>query len=84
MIIYRQIHTSCRHLAKNIPRNAKGGSSAKWLQRQLADPFIEMAKKQNYRYRTICIYSNYHSASSTDRIPSNSILDVAVPLNSLK
>lgn len=50
MTTYRRFHTCLSDLAKNIPKNAKGASSNKWLSRQLSDPFVEQAKMYNYRY----------------------------------
>lgn len=51
----KRFHTSCHSLAKIIPKNAKGGSSTRWLTRQLADPFIELARKQNFRWVFQCL-----------------------------
>uniref|UniRef100_A0A336LL47 rRNA methyltransferase 2, mitochondrial n=1 Tax=Culicoides sonorensis TaxID=179676 RepID=A0A336LL47_CULSO len=41
-------------LAKVIPKNLKGKSvsSQLWLQRQLSDPYVEKAKRLNYRCRS--------------------------------
>lgn len=41
-----------RCYAKEVPRNLKGKSksSQEWITRQLADPYVERAKMQNYRY----------------------------------
>lgn len=33
-----------------ITVRGKGSSSHEWLQRQFADPYVEKAKIQNYRY----------------------------------
>lgn len=40
------------NLGKVQPTNLKGRSSSsqKWLTRQLADPFVEKAKMENYRF----------------------------------
>lgn len=48
----RWLHTGPPRLAKVQPTNLKGRSSSsqKWLTRQLADPFVEMAKMENYRF----------------------------------
>lgn len=58
-IYKRCVHTT-RHLSKVQPNNLKGRSSSsqKWLTRQLADPFVEKAKMENYRYE-YAVY--YHS-----------------------
>lgn len=50
----RWLHTGPRRLAKEQPNNLKGRSSSsqKWLTRQLADPFVEKAKMENYRFGT--------------------------------
>jgi len=39
-------------LSKELPKNLKGRSksSQEWLMRQLADPYVEKAKRLNYRY----------------------------------
>lgn len=46
--IWRHFHTTaCKF--KEIPKKSKSHSSQLWLTRQLSDPFVEMAKTQNYR-----------------------------------
>lgn len=47
--IIRPFHTSLINNSKKIPKNIKGHSSNQWLARQFADPFVQMAKQQNYR-----------------------------------
>ena len=49
----RRLHT-CSALLKERPTNLKGKShsSQLWLTRQLKDPYIEKAKKENYRCRS--------------------------------
>lgn len=39
-------------LSKELPKNLKGRnkSSQEWLMRQLADPYVEKARRLNYRY----------------------------------
>lgn len=51
MLSIRKLHTAALRLAKTVPKNLKGRSksSQEWLTRQLADPFVEKAKMQNYR-----------------------------------
>lgn len=45
------LHTSCPH-NKIVPNNLKGKSktSQDWLTRQLNDPYVQRARKFNYRY----------------------------------
>lgn len=47
----RFLHSTA-NLSKVQPNNLKGRSSSsqKWLTRQLADPFVEKAKMENYRF----------------------------------
>lgn len=49
--IVKMISTSY-HLSKELPKNLKGRSksSQEWLMRQLADPYVEKARRLNYRY----------------------------------
>ncbi|MEE9380840.1 MAG: RlmE family RNA methyltransferase [Hyphomonadaceae bacterium] len=46
-------NTSGRTLGRRkvIARNAQSESSKKWIERQLADPYVRMAKEQGYRAR---------------------------------
>lgn len=48
LLICRPIHTTCISNYKVVPKGKKG-SSAEWLTRQLSDPFVDLAKQQNYR-----------------------------------
>lgn len=45
------LHTTLKHFKKVTPNDlkGKGTSSAHWLTRQLADPYVEKAKIMNYR-----------------------------------
>lgn len=58
----RALHTST-HLAKIQPNNLKGRSSSsqKWLTRQLADPFVEKAKMENYRFQKYNLFKSIYS-----------------------
>ena len=62
---FRKIHTCCR-LFYQKPNNIKNKklSSQNWLIRQLKDPYVEKAKKANYRcrsaYKLIEIQSRYN------------------------
>lgn len=49
--IRRSIQTNAIDFSKIKPTNLKGKSvsSQKWLTRQFADPFVQMAKMKNYR-----------------------------------
>ncbi|KAF7417758.1 hypothetical protein HZH68_000411 [Vespula germanica] len=49
----RCVHT-CTPLLREKPKNLKGKkhSSQLWLERQLRDPYVEMAKQENYRCRS--------------------------------
>lgn len=49
----RQLHT-CSTLCREVARNLKGKkhSSQLWLTRQIRDPYVEMARKENYRCRS--------------------------------
>ncbi|XP_033210518.1 rRNA methyltransferase 2, mitochondrial [Belonocnema kinseyi] len=49
----KRLHTCCT-LLKERPTNLKGKkhSSQLWLTRQLKDPYVEKAKKENYRCRS--------------------------------
>lgn len=49
--IVKMISTSYQ-LSKELPKNLKGRrkSSQEWLMRQLADPYVEKARRLNYRY----------------------------------
>lgn len=48
------LHTTLKHFKKVTPNDlkGKGTSSAHWLTRQLADPYVEKAKIMNYRCRS--------------------------------
>lgn len=50
-LIHRTYYTSALNLTKETPNNLKGKSHSaqRWLTRQLSDPFVQMAKMQNYR-----------------------------------
>lgn len=52
-LIAKGIHTSA-NLCKEIAKNLKGRklSSQLWLTRQIRDPYVEKAKKENYRCRS--------------------------------
>ncbi|XP_076632131.1 mitochondrial rRNA methyltransferase 2 [Colletes latitarsis] len=52
-LIARNLYT-CNTLFRQVPRNLKGKkhSSQLWLARQLQDPYVEMAKQENYRCRS--------------------------------
>lgn len=49
--IVKMISTTYQ-LSKELPNNLKGRSksSQEWLVRQLADPYVEKARRLNYRY----------------------------------
>lgn len=49
--IVKMISTTYQ-LSKELPKNLKGRSksSQEWLMRQLADPYVEKARRLNYRY----------------------------------
>jgi 23S rRNA (uridine2552-2'-O)-methyltransferase len=49
----RNVHT-CRALSKEAPHSLKNKkhSSQLWLKRQLRDPYVELAKQENYRCRS--------------------------------
>jgi hypothetical protein len=49
--VVKPISTS-HQLSKELPKNLKGRSksSQEWLIRQLADPYVEKARRLNYRY----------------------------------
>lgn len=53
-MINRLFHTCTHKLAKETAKNLKGKSvsSQQWLERQLADPYVERAKMLNYRCRS--------------------------------
>ncbi|KAF3429500.1 hypothetical protein E2986_05396 [Frieseomelitta varia] len=52
-LITNNLHT-CAVLFREVPRNLKGKkhSSQLWLTRQLQDPYVEKAKRENYRCRS--------------------------------
>ncbi|KAK4874576.1 hypothetical protein RN001_013936 [Aquatica leii] len=54
MLKSRLIHTCTSTFKHVVPNNikGKGSSSAKWLTRQLSDPYVEKAKMMNYRCRS--------------------------------
>ncbi|KOC62341.1 Putative ribosomal RNA methyltransferase CG11447 [Habropoda laboriosa] len=53
LLVIRDLHT-CNTLFREAPSNLKGKkhSSQLWLMRQFQDPYVEMAKKENYRCRS--------------------------------
>ncbi|XP_050580335.1 rRNA methyltransferase 2, mitochondrial isoform X2 [Bombus affinis] len=53
LLILRNLH-SCTTLFREVPKNLKGKkhSSQLWLVRQLKDPYVEKAQKENYRCRS--------------------------------
>ncbi|XP_076243130.1 mitochondrial rRNA methyltransferase 2 [Calliopsis andreniformis] len=52
-LIARNVH-NCTTLYKKVPTDLKGRnhSSQLWLTRQIQDPYVEKAKKENYRCRS--------------------------------
>lgn len=50
-VFHRSMHTGTVLWKKEPPKIVKGKShsSNQWLSRQMADPFVQMAKMQNYR-----------------------------------
>lgn len=50
----RHVHTCRVLLSKTMPSNLKGKSSSsqRWLVRQMQDPYIEKARRENYRCRS--------------------------------
>ncbi|KZC13820.1 PREDICTED: rRNA methyltransferase 2, mitochondrial [Dufourea novaeangliae] len=52
-LIIRKLH-ACATLFRQTPQNLKGKkhSSQLWLTRQIKDPYVEMAKQENYRCRS--------------------------------
>lgn len=80
-MIFRKFSTSCRTLAKVIPKNLKGKSvsSQLWLQRQLSDPYVEKARMLNYRSG---LFPNFIRKKKGDK--KLKFTDVVVPLSSSK
>ncbi|XP_026669445.1 rRNA methyltransferase 2, mitochondrial [Ceratina calcarata] len=53
LITIRDLHT-CNPLLRETAKNLKGKShsSQLWIMRQIRDPYVEMAKRENYRCRS--------------------------------